>query len=153
MLAGWCRSLLSRSHVFGLQRCVVLHARALRSKPNEGPSAFAALRRDTHYGKGLRPFDRAGLAARAAEPHRGREQRGSANERKTDVTNTIAKPVPTHRIYSVSRVSEAKAKWQEIGAVWPHKDGNGFNLQFAARPLEGAAIILRTVKAKNRGAQ
>ena len=56
--------------------------------------------------------------------------------------------LPSHRIFGVSNTGGKKAAWQEIGAVWPHKDGKGFNLQFAARPLEGAAIVLRTVSAK-----
>ena len=47
---------------------------------------------------------------------------------------------------------ERKSAWQEIGAVWPHKDGKGFNLQFAARPLEGAAIVLRAVIAEEEAA-
>ncbi len=51
--------------------------------------------------------------------------------------------LPSHRIYSVSNTGSKKAAWQEIGAAWPHKDGKGFNLQFAARPLEGAALVLR----------
>jgi hypothetical protein len=63
------------------------------------------------------------------------------NKKQTEKTN-----LPSHRIYGVSNNSGKKAAWQEIGAVWPHKDGRGFNLQFAARPLEGAAIVLRTAK-------
>ncbi len=55
---------------------------------------------------------------------------------------------PAYRVYSVSRNGEKKAVWQEIGAAWPHKDGKGFNLQFAARPLEGAQIVLRTPTTK-----
>ena len=61
--------------------------------------------------------------------------------------------LPSHRIYAVSNNGGKKSAWQEIGAVWPHKDGKGFNLQFAARPLEGAAIVLRTVQPKKGGAQ
>lgn len=64
-----------------------------------------------------------------------------------------AKKLPTHRIYSVSNNGGKKAAWQEIGAVWPHKDGKGFNLAFAARPLEGAAIVLRTATVRKGGAQ
>jgi len=56
--------------------------------------------------------------------------------------------LPSHRIYGVSSNGGKKAAWHEIGAVWPHKDGKGFNLQFAARPLEGAAIVLRVVSPK-----
>jgi len=56
--------------------------------------------------------------------------------------------LPSHRIYAVSSNGGRKSAWQEIGAVWPHKDGKGFNLQFAARPLEGAAIVLRVPASK-----
>ena len=59
-----------------------------------------------------------------------------------------AKALPTHRVYSVARNGDKKAIWQEIGAAWPHKDGKGFNLTFAARPLEGAQIVLRVATAK-----
>ena len=64
-----------------------------------------------------------------------------------------AKALPSHRVYSVSKQGEKKATWTEIGAAWKHQDGKGFNLSFTARPLEGAAIILRTVTAKKGGAQ
>lgn len=63
------------------------------------------------------------------------------------------KALPTHRVYSVSKNGEKKATWQEIGAAWPHKDGKGFNLTFAARPLEGAQIVLRLTSAKKGGTQ
>jgi hypothetical protein len=55
------------------------------------------------------------------------------------------KPAPTHRIYSVSKNGD-KTSWTEIGAAWPHKDKQGFNLTFTARPLEGAEIVLRVAK-------
>ena len=64
-----------------------------------------------------------------------------------------AKTLPAFRVYSVARNGEKKASWAEIGAAWRHKDGKGFNLQFAARPLEGAAIVLRTVEPKKAGAR
>ena len=63
-----------------------------------------------------------------------------------------AKSLPSHRIYAVSSKGEDKSAWQEIGAVWPHKDGKGFNLQFAAHPLEGAAIVLRAVMPPKKAA-
>jgi hypothetical protein len=62
--------------------------------------------------------------------------------------DTTTKLRPTHRIYSVTKGTEGKAVWTEIGAAWGHKDGKGFNLQFNALPLEGARIVLRTAKAK-----
>ena len=67
------------------------------------------------------------------------------------MSNTkTAKTVPAYRIYSVAKNGDDKSTWQEIGAAWKHKDGKGLNLQFNARPLEGAEIVLRipTAKAK-----
>lgn len=53
---------------------------------------------------------------------------------------------PTHRIYSVMKNGDKKATWTEIGAAWPHKDGNGFDLKYTAQALSGAKIVLRTVE-------
>ena len=61
---------------------------------------------------------------------------------------TGTKALPTYRIYSVSRNGENQAVWQEIGAAWKHKDGKGLSLQFTARPLEDAQVVLREPKAK-----
>ncbi len=61
--------------------------------------------------------------------------------------------LPSYRIYSVSRNGDKKAVWQEIGAAWKHKDGKGLNLNFTARPLEGAQIVLREPTAKKTGAK
>jgi hypothetical protein len=38
---------------------------------------------------------------------------------------------PTHTAYVVKDAKEGtdqKAKWREVGAVWPHKSGKGFDL-------------------------
>ena len=38
---------------------------------------------------------------------------------------------PTHTAYIVTEGKgsrDRKAQWHEIGAVWPHKNGNGFDL-------------------------
>ncbi len=64
---------------------------------------------------------------------------------------TETKTLPAYRIYSVSRNGDKKAVWQEIGAAWTHKDGKGLNLNFTARPLEGAQIVLREPTAKKTG--
>jgi hypothetical protein len=66
--------------------------------------------------------------------------------------DSTSKARPTYRIYSVTKNGD-KANWQEIGAAWPHKDGKGFNLTFAARALDGAQIVLREPKADKGGAQ
>jgi len=38
---------------------------------------------------------------------------------------------PTHTAYVVTDPkdgSDRKATWHEVGAVWPHKNGNGFDI-------------------------
>ena len=37
---------------------------------------------------------------------------------------------PTHIAYVVSEAksSDQKAIWREVGAIWPHKNGQGFDL-------------------------
>lgn len=41
------------------------------------------------------------------------------------------KPKPTHKAYVVTKPKEGKdgkAIWHEVGAVWPHKNGKGFDI-------------------------
>jgi hypothetical protein len=61
------------------------------------------------------------------------------------------KKQPTHRVYSVTK-DEEKPFWLEIGAAWPHKDGNGFNIKLNACPIGNGEIVLRTAKPKEAGA-
>jgi hypothetical protein len=62
------------------------------------------------------------------------------------MSNTNANQ-PTHRIFAVTKRG-AKSRWQEIGACWPHKDGDGFNLKLDFLPLNGAEIVIRKPKAE-----
>ena len=42
---------------------------------------------------------------------------------------------PTHHAYVVESLpegSERKPRWTEIGAIWPHKNGKGFDLVIPA---------------------
>lgn len=64
------------------------------------------------------------------------------------MSNSTTKKVPAYRIYSVFKPEGKKAIWQSIGGAWPHEDGQGFNLSFGARPLDGADIVLRSTKAE-----
>lgn len=66
---------------------------------------------------------------------------------KKTQTQTETKNLPAYRIYSVLNDGSDKAVWQEIGGAWKNKDGQGLNLYFKARPLEGASIVLREPKA------
>ena len=37
----------------------------------------------------------------------------------------------------------AKANWTRIGVAWPHKDGNGLNVELKAIPVSGKLVIRR----------
>jgi len=42
-----------------------------------------------------------------------------------------------------------KAFWTKIGAAWPHDDGEGFNLNLIALPIDGR-VSLRVPRADKR---
>lgn len=51
---------------------------------------------------------------------------------------------PTHKAYVVTKTKEGddgKAIWHEVGAVWPHKNGNGFDIVIT----EGISVTGRIV--------
>jgi hypothetical protein len=48
---------------------------------------------------------------------------------------------PTHRAYSVIRRDGQDDFWLNIGLVFPHKDGGGFNLILQAFPLDGKIVV------------
>ena len=47
---------------------------------------------------------------------------------------------PTHRAYSVIRRDGQDDYWLNLGLVFPHKDGNGFNIVLQALPLDGKIV-------------
>ncbi len=47
---------------------------------------------------------------------------------------------PTHRAYSVIRREGQDDYWLNIGLVFPHKDGGGFNIMLQAFPLDGKIV-------------
>jgi hypothetical protein len=51
---------------------------------------------------------------------------------------------PTHRAYSVIRREGQDDYWLNLGLVFPHKDGGGFNIILQALPLDGK-IVCREV--------
>jgi hypothetical protein len=60
---------------------------------------------------------------------------------------------PTHRLYRVMGNGQA-AVWTPIGAAWPNKDGQGFNLSCDAVPLQGRIVMrLITGRAEEAGGQ
>lgn len=64
------------------------------------------------------------------------------------MTNETPNARPTHRIYAVTKGKNDKAFWQEIGAAWTHKDGDGLSLKLDYLPLNSAEIVLRKPKAE-----
>jgi hypothetical protein len=53
---------------------------------------------------------------------------------------------PTHIAYAVRNYKDAqgaeKARWHEIGAAWPTKAGNGFNITLYALPVDGQISLI-----------
>jgi len=52
--------------------------------------------------------------------------------------------LPTHRAYSVIRREGQDDFWLNLGLVFAHKDGKGFNIVLQALPLDGK-IVCREV--------
>ncbi len=48
---------------------------------------------------------------------------------------------PTHRAYSVIKREGQDDYWLNVGLVFPHKDGSGFNLILQAFPLDGKIVV------------
>lgn len=57
--------------------------------------------------------------------------------------------LPTHNVYVVEGEGE-NAFWTKVGAAWQHNDGDGFNVNLSAVPLNGR-LVLRTRKERERG--
>ena len=67
-------------------------------------------------------------------------------------TTTTSKR-PTHRVYAVTKGKGDKSYWNDIGAVWAHQDGKGFNVKLDYLPLNGAEIVIREPKAEQAPAE
>ena len=48
---------------------------------------------------------------------------------------------PTHTVYTIREIGQDKSNWFEIGSLWPHKDGKGFNICLDAVPVDGRLVI------------
>ena len=67
----------------------------------------------------------------------------------TNQSTTAAKgnKSPSHIAYQVRDREGKKGYWTRIGSVWPHQDGQGFNVQLEVVPLDGR-ITLRVATEK-----
>ena len=52
---------------------------------------------------------------------------------------------PSHRVYTVIKRQDEEDYWLNVGVVFPHEDGEGFNLLLQALPIDGK-LVLRTYK-------
>ena len=61
----------------------------------------------------------------------------------TQQTSEARSPkAPSHIAYQVRDRGEGKkAFWTRIGSAWAHADGNGFNIQLEAVPLDGRITL------------
>ncbi len=49
---------------------------------------------------------------------------------------------PSHVVFHVQdRDKSEKGFWTRIGAMWPHEDGKGFNIQVNVMPLDGRLTV------------
>lgn len=48
---------------------------------------------------------------------------------------------PSHIAYQVREGEDSKAYFNRIGAVWPHKDGEGFNIELDSFPKDGKVVV------------
>lgn len=67
---------------------------------------------------------------------------------KKSTNNQHSRPF---RICVNTSKDENKAFWKEIGAAWPHKNGNGFNLTLFAMPIDGKACIFEPSEENSQG--
>jgi len=65
----------------------------------------------------------------------------------TNAASTSSSKAPSHIVYQVRDREGKKGFWTRIGSAWPHQDGNGFNIQIEAVPLDGR-ITLRVASEK-----
>jgi hypothetical protein len=62
----------------------------------------------------------------------------------TTTPTAASNRTPSHVAYQVRDREGKKGIWTRIGSAWPHADGNGFNIQIEAVPLDGR-ISLRVL--------
>ncbi len=66
----------------------------------------------------------------------------------TTEQNPAASKAPTHIAYTVRDLDKDRSFWTRIGSAWAHADGNGFNIQVEALPLDGRITLRVATDAK-----
>ena len=49
---------------------------------------------------------------------------------------------PTHIIYAVFKTEGRDDRWQALGALWPHADGNGYSLNLPTVPRDPSVELV-----------
>jgi hypothetical protein len=89
-------------------------------------------------------FEHAAFARGPWRPTKSRKVHGFKPKSKGQHMSKLTTP-PSHRVYAVTKNGK-QSYWRVIGAVWPHGDGEGFNLKLDCLPLNGAEIVIRKAK-------
>jgi hypothetical protein len=55
---------------------------------------------------------------------------------------------PSHEAFVVTGEGDS-AFWTKLGAVWPHDDGKGFNVELIALPMTGKLVIRERKETKD----
>ena len=57
------------------------------------------------------------------------------------MSNDTKNKSPSHIAYQVREEDDNKSYFNRIGAVWTHKDGEGFNIQLDSMPVDGKVTV------------
>jgi hypothetical protein len=69
------------------------------------------------------------------------------------MTETRKRNRPSHTLWMVEGAGD-KADWTEIGALWKHSKGDGFNLSLRAIPMaRDARLVILARKANEQPAE
>lgn len=58
--------------------------------------------------------------------------------------------LPTHNVYIVEGDGKDRSFWTKVGCAWQHQDGDGFNINLTALPVNGR-LVIRARKEKEGG--
>lgn len=70
----------------------------------------------------------------------------------SDNQNKNQNRAPSHIAYQVREGEENKSYFNRIGAMWAHKDGEGFNIQLDSLPVDGK-VTVRSVQERLQDAK
>jgi hypothetical protein len=126
-----------------------LRSRPLASAPGEERTGLVQLRAAARCPCGA-AFERSAGACGPKGPTKPRKVHGFKRKSKGHTMSKTSN-TPSHRVYAVTKNGKQRY-WNAIGAVWPHADGEGFNVKLDYLPLNGAEIVIRKPKAEEADA-